>query len=252
MRKVSDLLKSLASFGLCASLGVLGSCGGGSPQTMPPEEMMMTPAPQEPPQPEMGFNHDGTLTLDIDPFKDGLNVSKEESERTHSCGKISYRTMGNILSRRGLTVAGAGTQCNDGQPFDCQVRDLYRNGNLVLGMANYPARAAESDRSTTGGLVKVNDILIAAMEELITTAGATPNPNGAFGATTDCAGTALYDGQNKCLADGFACLVGVPLTQGQLDQCSSAVTGMIGSGVPALDAKRLTAAALASTIFLCD
>ena len=30
---------------------------------------MMTPAPQEPAQPEMGFNHDGTLTLDIDPFR---------------------------------------------------------------------------------------------------------------------------------------------------------------------------------------
>lgn len=248
MRKVSDLLKSLASFGLCASLGLYGSCGGGGQQMTPPEEMMMTPAPQEPAQPEMGFNHDGTLTLDLDPFKDGLNVSKEESERTHSCGKISYRTLGNILSRRGLTVAGAGTQCNDGQPFDCQVRDLYRNGNLVLGMANYPARAPESDRSTTGGLVKMNDILIAAAEELIT-AG---NPTGAFGATTDCATTALYDGQNKCLADGFACFVGVPLTQGQLDQCSASVAGMIGSGVPALDAKRLTAAALASTIYLCD
>lgn len=248
MRKVSDLLKSLASFGLVASLGLAGSCGGGSPQTMPPEEMPMTPAPQEPAQPEMGFNHDGTLTLDLDPFKDGLNVSREESERTHSCGKISYRTMGNILARRGLTVAGAGTQCNDGQPFDCQVRDLYRNGNLVLGMANYPARAAESDRSTTGGLVKMNDILIAAAEELINAGNAT----GAFAAGTDCATTALFDAQNKCLADGFACLVGVPLTQGQLDQCTSSVAGMIGSGVPALDAKRLTTAALASTIFLCD
>lgn len=248
MRKVSDLLKSLASFGLVASLGFVGSCGGSTPQMMPPEEMMMTPAPQEPAQPEMGFNHDGTLTLDLDPFKDGLNVSKEESERSHSCGKISFRTLGTILSRRGLTVAGAGTQCNDGQPFDCQVRDLYRNGNLVLGMANYPARAPESDRSTTGGLVKMNDILIAAAEELITAA----NPTGAFGATTDCATTALYDAQNKCLADGFACFVGVPLTQGQLDQCSASVAGMIGSNVPALDAKRLTAAALASTIYLCD
>lgn len=247
MRKVSVLLKSLASLGLCASLGLYGSCGGGQ-ATTPPEEMMMTPPAQEPPQPEMGFNHDGTLNLETDPFKDGLNVSKEESERTHSCGKISYRTLGTILNRRGLTVAGAGTQCNDGQPYDCQVRDLYRNGNLVLGMANYPARASESDRSTTGGLVRLDDIMIAAAEELITTM----NPTGAFGATTDCATTALFDAGNKCLADGFACLVGVPLTQAQLDQCSSSVAGMTGSGIPVLDAKRLTTAALASTIYLCD
>ena len=98
MRKVSDLLKSLASLGLCASLGVVSSCGNSQTMTPPEEMMMVTPPMQEPKQPEMGFNHDGTLTLDIDPFKDGLNVSKEESERTHSCGKITYRTLGTILA----------------------------------------------------------------------------------------------------------------------------------------------------------
>lgn len=248
MRKVSDLLKSLASLGLCASLGLVGSCGDSQTMTPPEEMMMVTPPMQEPPQPEMGFNHDGTLTLDLDPFKDGLNVSKEESERTHSCGKITYRTLGNILRTRGINMTGAAAPCNDGQNFDCTVRDLYRSANLVLGVANYPARSPESDRSTTGGVVKMDDIMVAMAEELITGA----NPTGTFAATTDCANLPLFDASNKCQADGFACLVGVPLTQGQLDQCSGSVAGMTSSGINALDAKRLTTAALASTIFLCD
>ena len=87
------MLKSLASFGPAASLGFVGSCGGNTPADDAAGRNDDDPGPARAGTARDGFNHDGTLTLDIDPFQDGLNVSKEESERTHSCGKISFRTM---------------------------------------------------------------------------------------------------------------------------------------------------------------
>ena len=118
----------------------------------------------------------------------------------------------------------------------CQVRDLYRNGNLRSACITIRSRAGVGSQHHRW-LVKVNDILIAAAEELITTT----NPDVAFGATTDCATTALFDAQNKCLADGFACFVGVPLTQDS-DQCSASVAGRSAATFRRWTPKRLTAA----------
>ena len=76
---------------------------------------------------------------------------------------------------------------------DRQVRDLYRNGNLVarhgelsglragVGSTAPPVVWSRERHPDRGG------------EELITTT----NPTGAFGATTDCATTALFDAQTS-------------------------------------------------------
>lgn len=246
MRKVSTVLKSLATLGIGAALG-LTSCGG---------EMNMMPVDPTPPvvvdQPSVpalpfAFEHDGSLSLTNDPFKDGLQVSKAQSEISHSCGKLTYKTLGTILSKRGVNMSLRNMPCTDaGGTFDCLAGDLYSKGNLVLGIANYPARAAESDRSTTGGIVRLDDILIAAAIEIIP-----DNMDGVFGATTECAGTRLYNG-NACDPEGMACFVGVPLTQTQLDTCNASVAEMVRTGLTATTAKRLTLAAMAATIYLCD
>ncbi len=257
MRKVFTSFKSLASLGLSATLGLatigLAACGSPAPQqqTQTTDDMgtgtMLPPAPTD--QPAMAFNHDGTLGSVGDPFADGEELPASQSQYMHACGKVTYATLGNILSHRGVTIT-VGAQCTDSQgAFDCTAGSLYTNGNLVLGIANYPARAPESNRNSTGGIARLQDILVAAAEQLIV---ANTNPNGMFGATTDCSGTQLFNAGSPttCNPDGFACFVGVPLTAPQLQLCNEMLTDPANTD-PTV-AKRLTLAALAATIYLCD
>lgn len=251
MRKGFTYLKSLASLGLFTSLGLLGvvSCGGND--APPDNTMMMTtppdgtiPAPTD--QPAMAFNHDGTLAPVGDIFADGQQIPVSQSQYMHACGKLSYATLGRILSKRGVPTT-VGTQCTDATgSFDCTAGSLYTNGNLVLGVANYPARSPEDSRNSTGGIVRLQDILIGAAEALVVP---NTNPDGAF-TGGDCAGAKLFNG-TTCNADGFACLVGVPLTTAQLNLCNQMVTDSTGPSDPII-AKRLTLSAIAASIYLCD
>jgi hypothetical protein len=230
--------------GLAIALGT-GSCGngGGSNNQTPPDETIPSmPAIGDGNAPNLAFDHDGTLNAAGDVFKDGRQVSVAEGEKLHSCGKIQVDTLGRILSTRGVNTANAVLH---------SAGLLYTGGKNVLGSANYPQRVAESDRNTTGGLVRLYDIVIAAVEELL--------PN----ATTDrlgsapgspCAGATLFNTDNTCNADGIACFMGVPPTSGQLSLCNSMVQN---PDVPfemnnILVRKRLAIAALASPVFLCD
>jgi hypothetical protein len=201
-------------------------------------------------EPAMAFSHDGAEDPVPPPFTDGTQLPASQSEWLHACGKVPYATLGNIMAKRGITIT-VGTQCTDANgSFDCTAGSLYTNGNLVLGIANYPARAPESDRNSTGGITRLQDILVAASDALITAT----NVNGTFAAGTDCAGTQLFNNGNTatvtCNAQGFACYVGVPLTAAQLTLCNQMVTDP--SNTNTLVAEQLTSAALAASIYLCD
>lgn len=241
-RKVLSLGLGL---GLAIALGT-GSCGtGGGDNTQPPPDTTIPsmPAIGDGNAPNLAFDHDGTLNTAGDVFKDGRQVSVAEGEKLHSCGKIQVDTLNRILTTRGINTANATIH---------SAGVLYTGGKNVLGSANYPQRVAESDRNTTGGLVRLYDIIIAAVEELLP-AG---NPNGTFSnaANAPCAGAALFNTDNTCNADGIACFMGVPPTSGQLALCNSMVQN---PDVPfemnnILVRKRLAIAALASPVFLCD
>lgn len=268
MRKVFTTFKSLASLGLTASLALAfgGSCGSTpTPETMMPVEDT-TPAPTIN-NPPMAFDHDGTLSPVGNAFADGQEVAPAQAQYMHACGKITFPTLARILKGRGYTIpattpaapttgscpttiTGAGDP--DNGAYFCTVGDLYNSGNLILGIANLPARAPEDSWNSTGGIVRLQDILIAAAEATITTT----NPDGSFTAG-DCAGTKLFNG-NTCQADGFACYMGVPLTPAQLNLCNQMLTdsgfsgGTLAGDTKALVTKRLTLASISSSIYLCD
>jgi len=226
----------------------MASCGSTPPPDTMPDPGPTTPVEVVPMNPSMAFDHDGILAPVGDVFTDGEQVPVAQSQRMHACGKVSYPTLSRILAKRGVTVT-TGAQCSDaGGSFDCTAGSLYVSGNLVLGIANYPARVPESDRNSTGGIVRLQDMLIAATEALVTTT----NQTGSFAAGTDCAGASLYNPGTPatCNADGFACFVGLPLTQGQLTLCNQMLADP--SNTDPIVAKKLTLAALASTIYLCD
>jgi len=63
----------------------------------------------------------------------------------------------------------------------------------------------------------------------------------------------LFDASNNCSADGFACLLGTPLSAVQLSECSNAVKRIASlTSNDMLRAKRMAVATIASSNFLCD
>ena len=161
----------------------------------------------------------------------------EVGERMHACGKLQYAALGRILQSRGVNIANTAT-FSAGQ--------LYTSGNLVIGVANYPARVSESDRNTTGGIVRLYDILIAAAEELLPDA-TTDN----LSKSAACAGVSLFNADNTCNPAGFGCFMGVPPTDAQINLCNvMVVKDTFDANI--LNRKRLAVAAMASPIWLCD
>jgi hypothetical protein len=119
---------------------------------------------------------------------------------------------------------------------------LYRTGNLSLGAPNYETRAGEPDRNTTGGITRLFDVLIAAADEMIANM---PNRDEC---KVNGVGARLFD-QNGCNADGFSCLLGMPVSPVQLTLCNDMVKDF---GADVAQGQRLAVAAMAAPVFLCD
>lgn len=240
MHKSLSGLKLGLGLGLTVALGLLG-CNSASEETPTPDagtaapdlSTLSTPGGTGPVN---AFNHDDILSAIGDVFADGRQVPPEVGERMHACGKLQYATLGRILQSRGVNLANA-AMFSAGQ--------LYNSGNLVIGVANYPARVAESDRNTTGGIVRLYDILIAAAEELLPDA-----TTDVLSKSTACAGVPLYKPDNTCNPAGFGCFMGVPPTDAQIKLCNEMVRDPFDPNI--LNRKRLAVAAMASPIFLCD
>jgi hypothetical protein len=191
--------------------------------------------------PEYGVSHDDIIGNIGDVFKDGRQVPPAEGQKLHSCGKLRYATFGRVLTSRGITIPNA-TANTTGQ--------LYAKALNSWGVANFPGRIPESTRNTTSGLVNLQDITLAMAEEMVTAA----NPDGAYAAAAmDCGGatTKLFNG-TACDRDGFACLLGATPNQKQMDLCNNMVTDTVAGVTDIVTRKRLTVAALAGTVDMCD
>ncbi len=224
MAKIKTLLLSL---GLASGLG-LGACDN---QT-PPNPIVEQPINQ----PEKAFNHDDIIGAIPDVTKDGNQLPASQTERMHVCGKILLSTLQSSLAGRGVNFANMGATAAGG---------LYANGLGVMGQANYSARQPEGYRSTTGGIVKLYDILLAAAEELIPN-----NTTDNLGTSTACPGVTFFNADGTCNADGFGCFMGVPPTSSQMTLCNSVVKDTNITD-PAI-AKRIAIASMAAPIYLCD
>lgn len=153
------------------------------------------------------------------------------TSHVHSCAKVRYRTLGNVLGDVGVNVANT-TALSAG--------DLYRNGFNALGGANYANRIRENIMITTSGASREFDIFAAGADEVINAF--------ANGTVTRCPGATLFDASNACRPDGITCLLGVPATTQHLEFCnltvSSASTVTVG--------KRLAVAAMLAAAYTCE
>lgn len=196
------------------------------------------PTENTPPPGSTSGNEDTTFDHDndyISPWELLDRLTKEGPPRytshVHSCSKVRYRTLGNVLSGVGVNTANA-TALSAG--------DLYRNGFNALGGPNYANRIRENIAITTSGASKEFDIFAAAAPEVIA----------AFGANTvaRCPGAQLFDAANTCRPEGISCLIGAPATSRHLDYCnltvSSASTVDVG--------KRLAVAAMLAAAYTCE
>jgi hypothetical protein len=160
------------------------------------------------------FDHDNTAP---DPFEVLQRIQDtgppEISTRMHSCQKLKYATLGNVLTALGVNLnstAAKGAPQTAGQ--------LYKGGAQAMGVANYGARVREAIEGTTAGDTKLFDILVQAAPEIIAAV-----PNSASCKTAGVA-AAMFDAQGNCTPAGVSCLQGATATQAQVDLCTSALT----------------------------
>lgn len=230
--KKQSLLRGL---GLAAALG-LAFCSNQA-ETPTPTDPLQTA--QQEAGPDYGLNHDDILNNIGNIFTDGRQVSPAVGEKLHSCGKVRYGTITNILSSRGINVTN--TAANSAGA-------LLTRSKGVWGVANFPGRASETIRDTTSSLVSLHDILLAAAEEWVTAA----NMDGAYpGTVTVCTGAKLFN-NNTCDKDGFACLMGATPSQNQLAACTSMINDATAGVTVALDRRRLAVASMVGTVAMCD
>lgn len=195
------------------------------------------PEPEPGPGPETGFSHDNIFP-NIISSTDGLQVPPSVGEKLHSCGKVRFNVLVNILKTRGIDVSssvanGAG--------------DLLARMQPIAGVANFPARLAETIRNNKSNLIGMHDVLIAAAEEWVPM----NNPDGAFAMATSCFGSKLFE-DSSCDKEGFACLMGATPTQRQLELCTSMINDTTAGVTDSLSRRRLAVAAMFGSVVMCD
>jgi hypothetical protein len=199
------------------------------------------PTENTPPPGSTSGNEDTTFDHEndyISPWELLDRLTKEGppryTSRVHSCPKVRYRTLGNVLTELGVNTANT-TALSAG--------DLYRNGFNALGGPNYANRIRENIAITTSGASREFDIFAAAADEI---QNAFNTPTSAL--AQRCPGAQLFDASNACRPDGITCLIGAPATSRHLDYCnltvSSASTVTIG--------RRLAVAALLAAAYTCE
>jgi len=166
--------------------------------------------------PNNSFEHDTDTSSD--PFEVLGRIQEqgppEVSSRMHSCQKLKYATLGNVLQSLGVTIpatVGTGAAALTGGA-------LYVGGAGALGAPIYGARIPESVEITTAGATKLFDIFVQSAPSIVTAM-----PNLARCKTAGVAAS-MFDAQGKCTLEGITCLQGAPAMQSQKDLCDQALT----------------------------
>ncbi len=178
------------------------------------------------------FDHDNNT---ISPW-DLLDRLEQEgpprfTSHMHSCQKVRYATLGNVLTGLGVNAANT-TALSAG--------DLYTNGYNALGGPNYTNRIRENISITTSGASREFDIFAAAANEILT--GFTNNT------IARCPNAQLFDASNNCVASGIECLIGTTPMPEHLEYCN--LTVQRASTVT--QGKQLAVAALLAAAYTCE
>jgi hypothetical protein len=155
------------------------------------------------------------------------------TSRVHSCSKIRYRTLGNLLGSRGVDLGGTATE---------SAGFIYSNGAASLGGPNLLNRVRENVEVGLATQSKIFDIFVQAAPEIIA----------AMPSRSECmhngASAVLFDSSNKCQSEGIACLTGMPASQLVVDLCNQTVA----RAADVEHGKQLAVAVLAASAHTCE
>jgi hypothetical protein len=151
------------------------------------------------------------------------------TSHVHSCAKVRYATLGNVLRSVGINPANA-TNLSAGQ--------LYTGGFNAMGGPNFANRIRENIGVTTSGSSRMFDVFAAGADEVITN----------MSTLERCGGATMFDADNKCRPDGITCLIGAPATVAHLDFCNLTVTSASDVNV----GKRIAVAAILAAAYTCE
>jgi hypothetical protein len=163
--------------------------------------------------------------------------SPEVVARLHSCSKIPYATLGNILSGRGVNT-GSTTKDSAGM--------LYKGGASALGIANYSGRVPEMILPSTAALSKEFDIMVAASREIQAASKAGTLQMDA------CPTTQLVDGSGNFTQDGLTCLMGKPATADHLAIANDAIAQAQSQGLTQDQGQQIAIAAILEAADTCE
>jgi len=130
------------------------------------------------------------------------------TSRVHSCSKMRYRTLGNVLASRGVALTST-------DPSSAGL--AYTNGAASLAWGALLQRVRENVEVGLATQSKIFDIFVQAAPEIIAQMSARPECKVNGVAVT------LFDASNKCQAGGITCLTGYPASQLQVDLCNQTV-----------------------------
>jgi hypothetical protein len=155
------------------------------------------------------------------------------SSRMHSCSKIKYATLGNVLRSRGVNMGNTAATSAGG---------LFRSGQQALAAPNYTARIGEGTDLSTASASRLFDIFIAAAPEIVA----------AMPMRQECmlngAGTQFFDAGGQCTLAGISCLVGYPAKQAQVDICNRIITE---ASTPQIG-RNIAVGVVAAAAFTCE
>jgi hypothetical protein len=155
------------------------------------------------------------------------------TSRVHSCSKMRYLTLGNVLASRGVNL---------GDTTTTSAGDIYMTSKAGLGGGSLLARVRENVEVGLATESKIFDIFVQAAPEIIASMPGRPEcqKNGV--------GAVLFDASNKCQLDGISCLTGMQATQLQVDLCNETVT----KAEDIEHGKQLAVAVLAAAAHTCE
>jgi hypothetical protein len=172
-----------------------------------------------------------------DPFAELERLQREGppryASRVHSCAKMRYRTLGNVLASRGVDLAATN---------ELAAGNLYAKGAPALGAANYAVRVRETIDLGLATTAKMFDVYVQAAPEIIARLPSRPE------CQVGGAGAQLFDAANHCLPGGVSCLIGVPATATHLEVCNQTIS----RAADVETGKRLAVAVLAAAAHTCE
>ncbi len=153
--------------------------------------------------------------------------------RLHSCAKVPYASLGNILASRGVNIKNT-TANSAGQ--------LYSTGRSALGVANYGGRVPEAIVASTAAVSKEFDIFVAAAGEI----------QANIANSTACPQVQLLDANGNFTSDGISCLMGKPATDAHVFLANQAVKEAVSNGLTPANGQQIAIASILQAAHTCE